>query len=598
MVSSATFKTRARALDHLGREQIADGPTAISELWKNAYDAYARNVELHIFDSLVPSAMIVDDGHGMSRQEFEDRWLVIGTESKFDNGNGPPQDQNGLPRRERQGQKGIGRLSSASLAPILMILSKRRDQPFVAALVDWRLFENPFLLLQDVQIPVVEFDKPEDFSEQFEVMRDTLIGNAWGDKEDKKRDQRLKSAWERFGEYENSQNKEATHIRIENTIINLELEDRFLDTWPVFTGKSETGTALMLADLTYDLRVQIRSDHDLADTETAKHSRTRFKQTLSSFTDFYVDDKDMEAGLSAGEFDFGVYVWAGEKRNEVITKSSDIGIDELHQLEHVVDGKIDKNGIFRGHIKAFGEWQKGIITIKPAHSPPVGPTTSVGPFRVRFGTFEQNISSSSLEKELHDRFKQLTEDHAGLMVYRDGLRVLPFGRVDNDFFEIEFRRSKHAGRELWAARRMFGRIALTRLGNPNLRDKAGREGLIDNQAAKTFRDLIENILKESARRYFGSNADLRKEKIGDIKRKKSAIKAEEERKKFLKKRRQAFRHHLDEFTPELAATANTLLDLDRQIIDAEISQDPEAAYNLHSSLMKSYIDISKNTIEE
>ena len=54
MVISAAFQTRARTIDHLGREQIADCPTAISELWKNAYDAYARNVSLNIFDGNTP----------------------------------------------------------------------------------------------------------------------------------------------------------------------------------------------------------------------------------------------------------------------------------------------------------------------------------------------------------------------------------------------------------------------------------------------------------------------------------------------------------------------------------------------------------------
>ena len=45
-VTTAAFRTRARTVDHLGRGQIADCPTAVSELWKNAWDAYARNVIL------------------------------------------------------------------------------------------------------------------------------------------------------------------------------------------------------------------------------------------------------------------------------------------------------------------------------------------------------------------------------------------------------------------------------------------------------------------------------------------------------------------------------------------------------------------------
>lgn len=115
MVDAIAFKTRARTIDHLGREQIADCPTAISELWKNAYDAYAREVALHIFDGEVPIAAILDNGHGMNRQEFVEKWLVIGTESKATSSEVPEEDRNGLRRRERQGQKGIGRLSSGYL---------------------------------------------------------------------------------------------------------------------------------------------------------------------------------------------------------------------------------------------------------------------------------------------------------------------------------------------------------------------------------------------------------------------------------------------------------------------------------------------------
>ena len=71
---------------------------------------------------------------------------------------------------------------------------------------------------------------------------------------------------------------------------------------------------------------------------------------------------------------------------------------------------------------------------------------------------------------------------------------MPYGREDNDYFEIEKRRGTHAGRWFWTNRRLFGRVALTRHENPNLRDKAGREGIIDNKAAKVFRDIVSNIL--------------------------------------------------------------------------------------------------------
>lgn len=35
---SVSFKAQARTIDHLGKGQIADAPTAVSELWKKEVD--------------------------------------------------------------------------------------------------------------------------------------------------------------------------------------------------------------------------------------------------------------------------------------------------------------------------------------------------------------------------------------------------------------------------------------------------------------------------------------------------------------------------------------------------------------------------------
>ena len=193
-VQKSAFQTRARTVDHLGREQIADCPTAISELWKNAFDAYARKVELTIYDGDEPVAAIVDDGHGMSNEEFIRRWLVVGTESKATVDRTPVGDRNGLNLRPRQGQKGIGRLSCANLGPLLLLVSKRRRTPFVAALVDWRLFENPFVNLSDIFVPVAEFAEFEQVFEQLPDLTEALSENVTGG-EDEARKHRIREAW-------------------------------------------------------------------------------------------------------------------------------------------------------------------------------------------------------------------------------------------------------------------------------------------------------------------------------------------------------------------------------------------------------------------
>ncbi|WP_243758322.1 ATP-binding protein [Yersinia pseudotuberculosis] len=141
----ANIRTKARALDMLGRQQIAGIPTALSELFKNAHDAYADNVEV---DYIRKKNLLIlrDDGLGMSREEFEERWLTIGTDSKFID-----EDSIGMPEidflkttRPIMGEKGIGRLAIASIGPQVLVITRSRKKGIlgnvVAAFVNWTLF--------------------------------------------------------------------------------------------------------------------------------------------------------------------------------------------------------------------------------------------------------------------------------------------------------------------------------------------------------------------------------------------------------------------------------------------------------------------------
>ena len=151
----------------------------------------------------------------------------------------------------------------------------------------------------------------------------------------------------------------------------------------------------------------------------------------------------------------------------------------------------------------------------------------------------------------YNRYRDLAGEYSGFMVFRDGLRVLPYGRTDNDFFEIEFRRSKSVGREFWNHRQLFGRIAIGRSRNPNLKDKAGREGLLDNHAAKTFRELVSNVLMQSARLYFGSDSDYRRDLLPEIRKDNRRERAAEARRKLRRRHRTAFRTNLKRVSREL-----------------------------------------------
>lgn len=574
MIGSVSFQTKARTVDHLGREQIADTPTAISELWKNAYDAYARNVALDIYAGKVPVAVVSDDGHGMNRAEFESRWLVVGTESKATSSVTPVSDRDGLPLRPRQGQKGIGRLSCANLGPLLLLVSKRKGADFVAALLDWRLFENPFLNLSDVRVPVVSFSDAASVLEEMPGLRAALEANVSGDGGDAARDERLRAAWASWDEVERDRSDDADFVppsrRILAGIRRLSFEGRHFANWGVWTGERDQGTAMLVSEINYDLLVEL--DPAAVDT-SALAARRRFFETLTGFVDPFVDRStksgvevlgNLEGGIEARppDFDYAVRTWSEGGFRLVVSPSKEFSRSLLDGMEHILMGKVDADGVFEGRVKAFGRWVSEPCRIEPPKDLiiPNRADSSLGPFDLYIASMEFIAANSTLPRLEFQKYKELAEKYSGFMIFRDGLRVLPYGREDNDFFEIESRRSKSAGREFWNHRQMFGRLAISRDNNPNLKDKAGREGLLDNRAAKTLKEIVSAILMRSARLYFGSASDIREDMLPQVKASNKAARAADARNKLRQKQRKEFRGKLVTYAKELPALVAQLED--------------------------------------
>lgn len=563
MIRTSPFQTRARTVDHLGREQIADCPTAISELWKNAFDAYARRVELNIYPGDQPVASITDDGHGMSRDEFSQHWLVVGTDAKATVDRTPVKDRNGLRLRPRQGQKGIGRLSCANLGPLLLLVSKRKGIPFIATLVDWRLFENPFLNLSDVHIPIAEFSEFEGLFEQLPDLVASLSENING-AEDEERRNRILSAWKAHDELHTQEHREnedsATGVlsrEILNSIASARFTRQHLQRWPIVSGDVEHGTALLVSGINYDLRVHL---DDAVSDSTAQGAKDRFFETLSSFVDPIVDPTNPDVAQQQLEFSYAVRVWTGNSHRLVVGSERQFEKGQVDALEHRLEGRVDAKGTFRGRVKAFGEWLPEDCVIEPPSdlSIPHRRDSELGPFDLYIASMEFVEINSTHSKEQFRFYTDLARKYAGFMIFRDGLRVLPYGRTDNDFFDIESRRSKNVGREFWNHRQMFGRLSVTRARNPNLKDKAGREGLLDNRAAKTLKVLMSNILRQSALRYFGSDSKIRKEVLPQIFAENERQRADEARNRLRQRHRKIFRSRLRSLSREIPIFAQTV----------------------------------------
>ena len=572
------FRARARTIDHLGKGQIADCPTAVSELWKNSYDAYARNVALHTFDGEFKCAAIIDDGCGMSLNQLIDSWLVVGTESKSTKKTLDAVDRFGLAPRKTQGEKGIGRLSSAFLAPVTLLITKKMDSPYSIALIDWRLFENTYLSLSDINVPIAELDSLDAFSLELprliSQLRDNLCISPRADLSEE-RFREIQFAWNRFtkdqieladrGDIKPS----TTFARILDFCDNFYLDEKILATWKgmlhasMLRDGSEHGTGLFLLDLDRELALLTNPGQLSKENFEVDKIESDLIDTLRAFVDPFNSNEE--------EFKYEIKIFSIERGDRTLLRQTDVfNYLDFCKLEHVVEGSVDGRGWFNGRVKAFG---KDMGQIKFAPSIEIDKNgTKVGPFSIKLGTFENEADKSSHTDTEFALLSAQTNKYTGLMIFRDGLRVLPYGRGDNDFFEIEERRGKNAGRYYWARRRIFGQILISQDENSLLRDKAGREGFIKNQAARELRALVEAILTALADRFFGKKSDARQELLAIVKKERDARK--EAQTKARSQTQKGFASDLKRLEPQLLEQLNLIRKIQ---VSLEQAKTPNAA---------------------
>ena len=110
-------------LKHLGIGLYSNVPAVLSEVVANAWDADARNVEIKI-DPDGEKITIIDDGHGMSVDDANEKYLYVGYERRNQKGGGTTPKF----KREVMGRKGIGKLSLFSIAKTIEIHSAKDEE--------------------------------------------------------------------------------------------------------------------------------------------------------------------------------------------------------------------------------------------------------------------------------------------------------------------------------------------------------------------------------------------------------------------------------------------------------------------------------------
>lgn len=84
--------------------------------------------------------------------------------------------------------------------------------------------------------------------------------------------------------------------------------------------------------------------------------------------------------------------------------------------------------------------------------------------------------------------------HSGVSLFRDGLRVLPYGEPGDDWLFLDQERIQ-APADRIGNNQVIGLVLVDQSTNLQLRDKTNREGLIENQAFQDLRSLVRSAIR-------------------------------------------------------------------------------------------------------
>jgi signal transduction histidine kinase len=488
----ATFRVKARTVDMLGRQQIAGIPTAISELFKNAHDAYARNVEVDYFrrENLF---VLRDDGLGMTKDDFEQRWLSLGTESKLGTAtlSMPPRDLD-QPKRPTLGEKGIGRLAVAIIGPQALILTRAKREgeasdKLVAAYINWTMFELPGIDLSDIVIPLLEIPGGR-LPGAKDVSR--MLGEA---------SRCLDKLSER------SDARKIREIRGQLSSFSVDPNEwEWKPGTPVLTGPG-CGTHFFIQPADTIIKDDI-------DSRQSESKATRFERNLVGFTNTMVPGRAPPIVAR-----FRDHKTEGPPV-ELIADTAFFTPDEFQEVDHHFRGTFDEYGQFRGQVGVYQTKPEDYVLTWGESD---GKKTQCGPFNLSFAYMQGTQRDSLVPPDEHTRMRRKLDRIGGLYIYRDGIRVQPYGDSDFDWLDIERNRTLGAGYYFYSYRRIFGFIELSAGKNDALSEKAGREGFRDNTAYRQLRSILMNFFVQTAGDFFresGKFADAHLERKADLNR--------------------------------------------------------------------------------
>ena len=500
-----SFKTNARHIGQLGRELVTDFVTALVELIKNAYDADAASARISIQDTKngLGQIVVADCGSGMTVEEFENKWMIIGTSNKLSE----PYTPKG---RKKAGKKGIGRFSVERLAERVTIFSFPENGEAFYVEIDWNCFEEldwfsinqrldilnqrqdreaaKFISSQlqyFIMLPVVDFYDKE------------LI--TWGIKGDI-RDYRT---------YYNRQNILFIKERIVPVLEKYEWHQQLVEEIKaplVFIDNAEDYMAYSLLN-------------DLC-KKAGKKNVSGIVMNLEGLRDEWtqrcIDKLQKELRLLVApnfleEDPFDIELLAPEFKVDELVSVNDIIDAHFAKINAYIsdDGRIshvayeDRTGIRKDRKQVYDvPLLCGNVTFELFYFIRDSEHMKPGGYNYRYAT-------------------RVLDTYCGIKIYRDKFRVKPYGESGNDWLYLDKEKVKDTHGYLVGNNQTIGRVNISDKDNPLLVDATNREGIIENTAFEQLRIFIKDCISMIS--------EIRKEAYEAVERERSRLEEEKER---------------------------------------------------------------------
>ncbi len=462
MSETLTIRPYARLITMLGDQLIKNELIALVELIKNAYDADASWVKVSFVDfdsnySLTATSKIIieDDGCGMNADILKRHWLNPATPEKLRRKTINTKTPKG---RILQGEKGIGRFAIFKLGKTIKITTRRQAQ-----------------------------DKNGRFTDKGENIENSLVYD--------------------FSKYDNNFLKE-----------NGKDKDLFLDNLEIELSQNPPTSIISQTILLGSTKCKRKPHGTIIEISNLKTDWTsarvnRIQQEIGKLkpifsknvdTDFNVwIYKDNQLNGSGGEYK--------EKLNNCLANKS---------VFKVTEGRYSSEGNaihfkLNGHDVdlSFNDPDiNGLKQFETFKTPEI--QTECGSFSFEFYIFDFTADSENPAKYFLDKEeKRIIREHR-IYLYRDGLRVMPYGDPEDDWLQIDIVRGTIRADEFLSNDQIVGCVYISQKENPKLIDKTNREGLIEEgRALQDFITVLKLILRYLRKKPFAQYLITKQRKI-------------------------------------------------------------------------------------